>query len=1039
MAFSLSFGGVRVTLTPSSSRGSSGGSVDGGGASAPFSVASVRHLPDGRVEARIENFTGVVVVDGEPAPLAPRDDDRADVGAVGDDAAGDDAAWDDAAAVGSLPPRARDGLPGSDPTTDGPRVASRNFFAAAQDERGSAGSGGSSSGESGGGESSVAVVDAVPEENPRFFGAFCSRSDKPHEAASRRPSSGGGECASSFATANSTASTVGESPPDGGEESPGAAPPEPYVPPPPNYKLLEHQLTVEIESDVDDEEEDAHGLAQSLSHDAPNSVSFDLAAKPKVDLSLHDLCASEDADIDDLRRLLRAQPDLASVRDQFGDYPAHVFANNPTFMYASCDEDVKDFLVELYRSHPAAFLTEGYDGQIPFAGILVDWVDACHARYVRESDDDRAWAPGLGDVGGVRLVSEIRSMTKSTRVINSMCVREEVQRLVKLPTDVKVTQRVIYALTMLSHLLDAMGEAAVREIPVRKEFWNTASKRRNGIAERDALIDLSIVRNVMFRPESVDLWLVALLSGGARARSCAADYLRIISSSSLSGLFGRRMAWSPADAGRFHARRAELYEEVRKLNGFLPVMLHLGDELYDVATRRAVKYVVESTIGRPLPVYLMFMECFLLLLLMTTYRIVVELVYQIPIEGFLHQYNCLWGLSLSIAVYFAMRDIAVYVSFGGTEEKLARRYATRFGTVIGYVTTASVITVLSILYVNPNVDGRNFVGIVSGLLWWKFLLHIKGMSENLSTLIYSIMQIAANLKYFLAVFVIGIFFFADMVDIIKKTSGECEYFDGEFTYLAMYAVMIGGFEISSLEGSSALISLLFVAASFCGVIVLVNILIAIVTGEYEKAQQRSCKLFARARLELAAIQVAREKIINPPDDPNSGFGRRLWRFAAMLKYLALMGVVEFFLIKSLLLCTSLWRDGIVGDFLFAALIICAILHHMFLVCANLYLLARAIQKYGMLHNYKDCKFHRALLKVSLAPVCVYMRSVGLGKGESCPDASDFQDDHPLSRNEYFGKQVELEEHIQDALRASEARILNSMKSMLLFSHVSLEE
>ena len=39
---------------------------------------------------------------------------------------------------------------------------------------------------------------------------------------------------------------------------------------------------------------------------------------------------------------------------------------------------------------------------------------------------------------------------------------------------------------------------------------------------------------------------------------------------------------------------------------------------------------------------------------------------------------------------------------------------------------------------------------------------------------------------------------------------------------------------------------------FCGVIVLVNILIAIVTGEYEKAKQRSCFLFARARLEAAA-------------------------------------------------------------------------------------------------------------------------------------------------------------------------------------------
>ena len=70
-----------------------------------------------------------------------------------------------------------------------------------------------------------------------------------------------------------------------------------------------------------------------------------------------------------------------------------------------------------------------------------------------------------------------------------------------------------------------------------------------------------------------------------------------------------------------------------------------------------------------------------------------------------------------------------------------------------------------------------------------------------------------------------------MVDIVKKTSGECEYVDGELvdsslenfcsltplqTYLAMYGVMIGGYEPGVLDGSSALVSLLFVGASVSG-------------------------------------------------------------------------------------------------------------------------------------------------------------------------------------------------------------------------------
>jgi len=60
--------------------------------------------------------------------------------------------------------------------------------------------------------------------------------------------------------------------------------------------------------------------------------------------------------------------------------------------------------------------------------------------------------------------------------------------------------------------------------------------------------------------------------------------------------------------------------------------------------------------------------------------------------------------------------------------------------------------------------------------------------------------------------------------------------------------------ITNIEGSNPLVDLIFIHASFCGVIIMVNILIAIVTGEYAKALESSASLFARARLESAARQ-----------------------------------------------------------------------------------------------------------------------------------------------------------------------------------------
>lgn len=829
----------------------------------------------------------------------------------------------------------------------------------------------------------------------------------------------------------------------------------PYIP---TFSHQSSQLCVDIES-----EDGTRNRIQSPGiSDNSGSVRFCMdhqviqETKPKLDLTLHEACASEDADMNDLREILKSKPELAAVVDDFGDYAAHVFAKSCTdsFIYTSSDQDVQQFTIELYTAHPRAFLEQGYDGQIPFAGTICDWVDDCHQLYARNE-------------GGVVRLSEIKTLTKSTRVINSLCVRASVQKLTNLPTQVSLPPQVLHSFKMLSFILDALSESAFKDISTRGEFWAVASKRRDSIirsvasvpfiirtillienkTERDALINTSIVRNLIFRPESVDLWLVAMLSGDERAKTCATHYLCLISRISLSGLFGRRMEWSNRDKKRFHSMRKTLYDEVGKLTGFLPCMLHLNDSLYEVATRRAVKYVVESTIGRPLPVYLMFMEGCLLLILMTSYRIIVELVYAFPSEEFLSQYRELWGLALSIAAYFASRDLAILVSFMRTEEKLARKYVTGFGNMIGYFTTASVITVLSMMYLNSNVDGHNFVGIVAGLLWWKFLLHVKGMSENLSTLIYTIVQIAITLKYFLIIFVITIFFFADMIDIVKKTSGECNDVDGAMdssletfcsltplqTYLAMYGVMIGGFETSSLEGSSSIVSILFVTASFCGVIVLVNILIAIVTGEYEKAQARSFQLFARARLEAAARLVARDGLMNPPDDDMSGVGMKLWHQSGIVKQFAILVVVEYFLVKSLLSCSLLHKNGVLGDFLYIALILCAILHHVFVVAGYMFLGAKSICNHERLRWLRGSKFHIVVLKICLVPVRRFLTNVGLGRGESCTDAYDTNEkDHPLSYNEFFGKQTEFESNMEEAMKASETRILHAMKSMVMF-------
>mmetsp|Transcript_12559 Transcript_12559/g.20452 ORF Transcript_12559/g.20452 Transcript_12559/m.20452 type:complete len:168 (-) Transcript_12559:229-732(-) len=151
---------------------------------------------------------------------------------------------------------------------------------------------------------------------------------------------------------------------------------------------------------------------------------------------------------------------------------------------------------------------------------------------------------------------------------------------------------------------------------------------------------------------------------------------------------------------------------------------------------------------------------------------------------------------------------------------------------------------------------------------------------------------------------------------------------------------------------------------------------------------------------------------------------------AKAKHAAFLIVVEVFLVKSLLSCESLNKDGILGDFLYVALRLCAILYHFFVVAASSYIFAKHICKSPGFQFLRGSNFHIALL-ICLMPVCRYTSSLGFGNSESCErDAADEDDsddeNRPLSRSEFLGKHTHFENSIQNSLTAMEARILHAV-------------
>lgn len=75
-------------------------------------------------------------------------------------------------------------------------------------------------------------------------------------------------------------------------------------------------------------------------------------------------------------------------------------------------------------------------------------------------------------------------------------------------------------------------------------------------------------------------------------------------------------------------------------------------------------------------------------------------------------------------------------------------------------------------------------------------------------------------------------------------------------------MLIGDYELSDLRDTNG-VTILFIIFTGVGVIILLNVLIAVVSDSYEKATLNSTKLFGRARALFVAQNEALEKFLNP--------------------------------------------------------------------------------------------------------------------------------------------------------------------------------
>jgi len=81
------------------------------------------------------------------------------------------------------------------------------------------------------------------------------------------------------------------------------------------------------------------------------------------------------------------------------------------------------------------------------------------------------------------------------------------------------------------------------------------------------------------------------------------------------------------------------------------------------------------------------------------------------------------------------------------------------------------------------------------------------------------------------------------------------------SYLRVYSILLGDVELDLYRDTAGL-TILFVIVTLIGLIILLNVLIAVVSDSYERAQIGSARLFGRARVLFVAQNQALEVRIN---------------------------------------------------------------------------------------------------------------------------------------------------------------------------------
>ncbi|KAL7568621.1 hypothetical protein ACA910_022722 [Epithemia clementina (nom. ined.)] len=655
-----------------------------------------------------------------------------------------------------------------------------------------------------------------------------------------------------------------------------------------------------------------HAVAVSSGGGSGSSMEKELPPTP-----LHELCSRSFVTLEELWACYNDNPAAIRIKDSRRRYPLHILADNESLLTASPvgQQTSTVFCNHLMNEFPAAMTSIDSDGFLPFFAILSDWITWAHDQeklnddYTARSDlDENKPYCYPGTSSGRRVFFPRVEIWEEVEWCLAMLSTEidVLGRNAALPT-YQQALRSIDTKTTASNRRDGrttLVESLVQRLP--RLMPTLLLVEDDGVDSRMRASETTIFRRLLFCPEVVNMWLIDMLNYGGIPAQRAVDFLWLVSHTTIDDYTGGFGAPLRKDWRNFEASRQGVFNEVSDLKGVIATLVTLRTkEMERAASTPVVWHAMGNKLSRPFVLGLVLIDLALHVTLMFTFRDAAGV--KPPLPAKVQRVIVAESIIYIICFHYLVRAVSESWAMWVVSTGAFKSYATDVWNIFGF--NAILLTLVTTFLLGHDEKSRNGLdAFIVGLLWIKVLAFLKVVNKDMATFILALSQILYDIRFFLLVLAVCVFMFGDMfhIAVLGEDGGDfCSWKFGAMddfcstsweSYLRVYAILLGDITLDHLTATSGL-TILFVLFTLFGVIILLNVLIAIISDSYEKATLRGQVLFGRARVMFVAQIEALENFLKPrrrrTDSVEHSTIKRLKCFARWSVLVAILGTALF--------------------------------------------------------------------------------------------------------------------------------------------------